>query len=77
MKVNRIKDYLERVGWTAIQAAAALTLDDLVSGHVVVWQAVLIAAAIASLKVVTAQQFGTRGSGDAIPGGVIEPKVTA
>ena len=67
MKVNW-RDLVERVGWTALQAAAGVVLDKLVSGEVS-WRAILYAACIAVLKVVVAQQVGTRGSGDAFPGG--------
>ncbi len=66
------KDFLERVGWTAIQAAGGAVLDLLISGEVT-FKAAAYAAAIAALKVVIAQQAGNRATGDAIPGGV-EPE---
>lgn len=73
MKVNRWKDLLERVAWTAIQALAASILvtglDD--------WQTALgiagAAAALAACKVIVAQRVGENPDGAAIPGGVIEP----
>ncbi len=73
MQVDRIKDFIERVGWTAIQAGAGAAIVALTSSDLS-WEdgakMVGVAAALAGLKVFAAQQFGTRGSGDAIPGGV-------
>lgn len=72
MRVNKYLDFAERVGWTAIQAAAGATLIAL-SGAVS-WESGLkfvgVTTATAALKVIVAQQVGDRGSGDAIPGGV-------
>lgn len=77
VKVNKWKDLAERVGWTFIQAEIALgALDWLASGinlnllHQ--FEVSLGAAVAATIKVLIAQQFGKRGSGDAIPGGVTE-----
>lgn len=72
VKINQVRDFVERVAWSAIQAAAGALLAVLVSGHVVIWQAVLYAALIAALKVIVAQRTGSSSLGDAIPGGVIE-----
>jgi len=72
MKVNRVKDFVERVAWTAIYAAAAAALATDFSDWRLTLKVVGIAALTASLKVIVAQNVGTRGSGDAIPGGVIE-----
>lgn len=73
MRVNKFKDFVERVGWTAIQAASAAVLTALSSPDLT-WETgfkfVATATAVAVLKVVVAQQVGDRGSGDAIPGGV-------
>ena len=73
MRIDKVKDFIERVGWTAIQAGAGAAIVALTSSDLS-WQdgakMVGAAAAIAGLKVFSAQQFGTRGSGDAIPGGV-------
>ena len=71
MQINKMKDFIERVGWTAIQAAAGAVLDLMISGEISL-RAVGYAAAIAALKVVVAQRVGDSGSGDAIPGGVEE-----
>lgn len=73
MTVNRFKDFIERVGWTAFQAACGAVVDLITSGEIT-WRSALYAAGFAALKVIVAQQFGTRGSGDAIPGGVLEEK---
>lgn len=78
VKFNKVKDLVERVGWTFIQAWISLgALDWLASGinlNLVHQLAISAgAAAAATIKVLIAQHFGTRNSGDAIPGGVIEP----
>lgn len=74
--VNRWKDFVERVSWTAIQAAGAAGITALSSPDLT-WDTGLkfvgIAAALAVLKVLAAQQVGSTGNGDAIPGGVIQP----
>lgn len=73
MRINRLKDFVERVGWTFIQAAAAAAITALSSPELT-WETglkfVATAGALAVLKVLAAQQVGDRGSGDAIPGGV-------
>lgn len=67
------RDFVERVGWTAIQALSAAGLIVLTSDGIS-WQEGLkfvgVAVAIAVAKVVVAQQVGDSGTGDAIPGGV-------
>lgn len=72
-KVNKWKDFLDRVGWTAIQAGAGALITALTDPHLD-WGAgfkfVGITTAIAVLKVITAQNAGGNGSGDAIPGGI-------
>lgn len=73
MRVNKVRDFIERTGWTAIQAAAAALITAL-SDPQVDWNTALrfvaTTAALAALKVIVAQQVGNNGSGDAIPGGV-------
>lgn len=73
MPVNKLKDFVERVAWTAIQAGAGAAIVAL-SSDTIDWNAAAkitgIAALVAALKVLAAQQVGSRGSGDAIPGGV-------
>jgi hypothetical protein len=77
MQVSRVKDFVERVVWTAVQAFAAVAIVELASDDVD-WGNVVkvagIAALIAALKVVAAQQFGSTPSGDAIPGTIYEDK---
>lgn len=72
MRVNRLLDFLERVGWTAVQAGAAVLI---VSGFdAEAWKVAATAAGLAALKVLVAQRVGDSGMGDAIPGGrVVEP----
>jgi len=67
MKVNKLKDFIERVGWTAIQAFAATALVTGFDDWKLTLQVAGTAALAASLKVIAAQQFGD-GAGDAIPG---------
>lgn len=74
MRVNQLLDFVERVGWTAIQAAAGSTIVVLTTPDMT-WEngakVVGIAAAIAGLKVIAAQRVGDSGMGDAIPGGQV------
>lgn len=77
LKVNQTRDFLERVGWTFIEAEIGLGALDWISNgiNLSLWHtfyASLGAAAAATVKVLWAQRQGTRGSGDAIPGGVVE-----
>lgn len=76
VRVNRVADFVERVGWTTIQAASAAALTA-ISSPDLTWDTGLkmvgIAAAVAALKVIVAQNIGKTPTGDAIPGGVIEP----
>lgn len=73
MNVNQIKDFVERVGWTAIQSGAAAAIVALTSPDLT-WQDGLkmvgIATAVAVLKVLAAQNVGATNDGAAIPGGV-------
>lgn len=73
MRVNKARDFIERVSWTAIQAGAAAAITALSSPDLT-WSTGLkfvgTAAALAILKVLAAQNVGSTGSGDAIPGGV-------
>lgn len=72
MNVNKARDFIERVAWTAFQAFAATALvtgfDD--------WNLTLkvagTAALAAALKVIVAQNVGDSGNGAAIPGGIVE-----
>lgn len=72
MSINQLKDFIERVGWTAIQAAAGAGLTAL-TGADFDWATagkfVGITTLIAVLKVITAQNVGSSGTGDALPGG--------
>ena len=75
--VNRVKDFIERVGWTFIQAFVGAMVAFLIKdGTDIDWAASAYAAVIAALiaagKVLVAQQFGSSNDGAAIPGGVIE-----
>lgn len=66
MNTNKALDFFERVGWTAMQAAAAAAIVALTSNGIT-WAAgiktVAIAAALAALKVLVAQNMGKSASG--------------
>lgn len=72
MKVNRAKDFAERVGWTAIYFGAGAFLAWAQTGDPWSWRTFANGVGVAVAKVVVAQRFGARGSGDAIPGGVLK-----
>lgn len=69
IKVNKYVDFAERVGWTAVQAAAGAALTVL-TGADINWATagkfVAITAAIAALKVIVAQSGSGSGLG-AVP----------
>lgn len=71
VRVNRWLDLLDRVGWTAIQAAAGAIVAVLATEGVG-WRGALTMIATATgaavVKVVLAQQAGTDDLGAAIPG---------
>jgi hypothetical protein len=75
MRVNKWLDLLDRVAWTAIQAAAGATLAALVTDGMT-WEAALVAVGTATLlavcKVLVAQRMGTDELGAAVPGKVLE-----
>lgn len=73
MRVNKFKDFAERVVWTAVQAAAAAALATGFDNWNLTGKVAGIAAVVAALKVIVAQNVGTHDDGAAIPGGVIEP----
>jgi hypothetical protein len=70
MHIDKARDFVERVAWTAIQAAAAAAIATGFDDWSLTGKVSGIAALVAALKVIAAQNVGTRGSGDAIPGGV-------
>lgn len=72
MRVNRTKDFIERVVWTAIAAAAAAAASSGFTDWRLTLEVAGFAALAAALKVIAAQQVGDSGSGDAIPGGVFK-----
>ena len=80
-RVNQWLDLLDRVGWTALQAAAAAGILVLTGEGVVTWKAAGIfiasAAAVAVLKVIVGQNTGTDDSGSLIGTAVIEPSPTS
>jgi len=79
-KVNRWKDLLDRVGWTAVQAAAGAFLawqnTDEIGWDAAAWF-VGTAVVVAIAKVVTGQRTGSDDTGSLIGMSVIEPAPTA
>lgn len=75
MRVNKWLDFLDRVGWTSVQAAAGAVIVILTENNLG-WEAGLkfvgVAVAVAVCKVVIAQRVGNDELGAAIPGKVIE-----
>lgn len=75
MKVNRYKDFIERVGWTFVQAAAAAAITALSSPDLT-WETGLkfvgTAAALAVFKVLAAQNIGRSDDG-ALPSPIEPP----
>jgi hypothetical protein len=79
VKINRVKDFIERAGWTFAEALIGLgLLDQITNGiNLSLWHWFLAsvgAAVVATVKVLIAQNVGTHKDGSAIPGGVIEGK---
>jgi hypothetical protein len=75
MQVSKAKDFVERAGWTFIEAYIGLGAIDWIANGVNLsllhqFYGALGAASAATIKVLLAQRIGSRGSGDAIPGGV-------
>lgn len=70
MNVSKLRDWLERVGWTAVQAFLATMVATGFDDWILTLKVSGGAALIAAIKVIAAQQVGDSGSGDAIPGGV-------
>jgi hypothetical protein len=75
VRINKWLDFLDRVGWTAIQAACGAIVVVLTSNGVS-WEEgakmVGVAVAIAVVKVIAAQRAGTNDLGAAVPGQVLE-----
>jgi hypothetical protein len=75
LKVSKVKDFIERVGWTFAEAYIGLGAVDWIANGINLnllhqLYAALGAATASTIKVLLAQRVGKRGSGDAIPGGV-------
>jgi hypothetical protein len=77
VRINKWLDFLDRVGWTAIQAAAGALVVVLTSDGVS-WEEgakmVGVAALVSVVKVLAAQNSGTNDLGAAVPGQVLEDK---
>lgn len=73
MKVNRGKDFAERLVWTLIELVGGLGAGAVIVGDPLSWWTPLFTGVITACKVAAAQHFGKHDDGAAIPGGVIEP----
>ena len=78
MKVNKLRDLAERVGWTFVQAYLGLGAIDWIAGGINLslvhqFYVSLGAAVAATIKVLLAQHLSRSGDGSAIPGGVTKP----
>lgn len=75
VRVNRWLDFLDRVGWTAIQVAGATAFGAITVG--MDWDQVLVTTGVATLlavlKVAAGQNTGTDDTGSLIGQSVIEP----
>jgi hypothetical protein len=75
-RVNKWLDLVDRVGWTAVQAAAGAVIAWLLTDEVG-WQAALTfvgtATVIAVCKVIVGQNVGPDDTGSLIGTAVIEP----
>jgi hypothetical protein len=80
-KVNRWLDLLDRVGWTAVQAAIGALAAYLGSGDDFDWKTALYFVGGATLaavaKVVIGQNTGSDDTGSLIGKSVVEPPPTA
>ncbi len=72
-RVNKWLDLLDRVGWTAVQAAGGVLLDWAISDGNITWRAALYATIIATGKVLVGQRTGSDNTGSLIGTPVIEP----
>jgi hypothetical protein len=70
MTIDKIRDFVERVVWTAIQSAAATAIATGFDDWSLTAKVVGIAALVSALKVIAAQNVGTHSDGAAIPGGI-------
>lgn len=76
-RVDKWLDLLDRVGWTALQAAGSAVIVVLTDGDGVSWvdgvKFVAIAAGLAAVKVLIGQRTGSDETGSLIGRPVIEP----
>jgi hypothetical protein len=75
-RINKWLDLLDRVGWTALEAASGAAITVL-TGATLGWRAALTFVGTTTLvavgKVVLAQRTGTNDLGALVPGEVITP----
>jgi len=69
-QIDKARDFVERVAWTAIQSAAAAAIATGFTDWSLTGKVVGIAALVSALKVIAAQNVGSHADGAAIPGGI-------
>jgi hypothetical protein len=72
MRVNKRRDFIERLVWTLIQFAGGVGAADVLTGDPLSWWTPIFTGIITACKIAAAQHFGRHDDGAAIPGGVIE-----
>jgi hypothetical protein len=72
MTIDKARDFIERVAWTAIQSAAAAAIATGFDDWSLTAKVVGIAALVSALKVIAAQNVGRNADGAAIPGGIVK-----
>lgn len=73
MRVNKTKDFLDRLIWTLLQFVGGLGASTWLTGDPLSYWTPLFIGIITTAKILAAQHFGQHDDGAAIPGGVIEP----
>ena len=71
-RIDKLIDFLERVGWTAVYIAAAQFITWSTTGDPWEWKTFLIAVGLACAKVIVAQNVGRSDDG-ALPSPINPP----
>jgi hypothetical protein len=73
MKVNKLRDFVERNTWTLLELLGGISAGEVLNNDPLSWWTPFYVFAITGAKVLIAQRAGRHDDGAAIPGGVIEP----
>jgi len=71
-RINKLMDFAERVGWTAVYLIAAQFITWSTSGDAFEWKTFGIAVGLAAAKVIVAQNLGKSNDG-ALPSPIEPP----